>query len=645
MASIGDLFFGVKPDMSGFESEVQSKVQGVGDRASQTMGQRIGGGLRRAAPAIAAGVGAVVVGAFAAGTTQLVALDTAMANFRAETGATEDEVKSAADSVLEFSRNNLQGIDEIARAQAALRTDLGLSQEAAEDATQSFLDYATATNQDAADGVRQFDDILDAWNLDASESQGLMDKLIASHQQYGGDVGANADALAKLAPQLQGMNLGVDEGIGLLNLFAASGLDAQSASTALNTAIRNLEPGQTFDDLIKEISSIEDPTKRSQRAIEIFGSRGGVSLAQALRPGIDSLDDFTISQEEAQGKTEAAADAINDSWTNRVKIWIGNVAGLSAQFLQNFGPAIGGVAAIIPVLGGPLGGLFKMMSGGAISAIPQLMGGLKLLGGSFTTLAFGPIGIIVGAVAGLFLAWQTNFLGIQDIVKNVFGWITDVALPWITGVFGTIVDVISGAIGTIAEVIGSIIDVISGVVETIVGVYVAAFEVAFNAIKAVIETIVGIITGIIGGIADVVGTVASVVGGFFDFITGGSSTAKQQINSVSSATPSGQFNPANQGGTRPPGYALGAWAVPNTGLAYLHADEMVVPPGPAQALRDWFGGGFASLAPAAAGAGGDVINVNVNGLMRARSTSEVGAGLRRLSRAGALTKRRRFTDE
>jgi len=595
--NIGDVFLRVLAEMAGFETEVQRKAQAAGDRAGQTMGQRIGSTLKGAAPKIVAGLGAAAAAGLSAGVVVIGQLDQAMAEFRAETGATEEEVKSASASILELSRSNLQGIEEIARAQAALRTDMGMTQEQAEANTQAFLDYATATRQDAADGVRQFDDILDAWNLDAGESQGLMDKLIASHQQYGGDVGANADALAKLAPQLQGMNLNVDEGIGLLNLFAASGLDAQSASTALNTAIRNLEPGQTFDDLVKEISAIEDPTKRSQRAIEIFGSRGGVSLAQALRPGIDSLDDFTISQEEAEGKTGEAADAINDSWGNRVKIWIKNAAGLSAEFLNNFGPAMSGVGAMVPLLTGPLGGLFKTMGAGALGTIPMLLGALGKIGPMLTGLATGPVGIILAAVAGLFLAWQTNFLGIRDIVDNVVSWIGDVAVPM--------------------------------------------FEAAFNAIKGVVETIVGVIVGIIGGIADVVGTVASVVGGFFDFITGGSNTAKQQINAVSTATPTGQFNPANQGGTRPPGYALGSWSVPNTGPAYLHATEMVIPPGPAQALRDWFGGSFAALAPAG---GGDTINVYPQGLMRARSTSEVGAGLRRLSQAGQLTKRRRFSE-
>ena len=644
--NIGDLFMRVLADMAGFESDVQRDAQRAGDRAGQTMGQRIGGGVRAAAPRIMAGVGAAVAGLFVAGGHQLAQLDSAMAQFRADTGATEEEVKSASDSILEASRRNLQGIEEIASAQAALRTELGLTQEQAEDSTQAFLDYATATGQDATEGVRQFDDILDAWGLDASESQGLMDQLIASHQKYGGNVGDNAAALGTLAPQLQALNMGVDDGVGLLNLFAASGLDASSASAALNTAVRKLKPGQDLNDLIAEISAIEDPTLRAQAAVEVFGARGGVRLANALRPGVESLDDFIISQEEAAGATDEAAQSIEDSWGNRVKLWIKNIAGLSAEFLQNLGPGIGGVAAMIPVLSGPLGGLFKLMSGGALTAIPALIGSIGGIGSALMAIITGPIGLIVAAVAGLFIAWQTNFLGIRDIVGNVVDWFMEYVWPTIEKIFSVIAGIVETYIGLVIGYIELVITVISTVVGWILDVAVPLFSDAFGAIADVIGAIVGTIVGVIEGIIGVVATVAEAIGGFFDFITGGTDKAKKQIGSVGPIDKSGNAGGRRTpGGRRPPSYDVGSWRVPDTGLAFLHADEMVVPPGPADVLRAWFAGGgsgFGGMVPAAADAGGgDTINVYPQGLMRARSTEDIGSGLKRLAKTGMLTRKRR----
>ena len=88
-----------------------------------------------------------------------------------------------------------------------IRTDLGLTGAAADTALGSFLRYERATGQ-GADAVLAFDDILDAWNLTAADTGAIMDTLIAGHQTYGGSVSESQDLLAKLAPVLQGANMG-----------------------------------------------------------------------------------------------------------------------------------------------------------------------------------------------------------------------------------------------------------------------------------------------------------------------------------------------------------------------------------------------------------------------------------------------------
>src|SRR4029077_14744655 len=142
--------------------------------------------------------------------------------------------------------------------------------------------------------------------------------------------------------------------IGLLNLFAASGLDSEKALTALNTAVKKLKPGQNLDDLVKEVSSIEDPTKRAQKAIEIFGAKGGVALANALRPGVNSLKDFEISAADAAGATDKAAGRIEDSLGNRFQLAIKKAGAAIIGFGQDFGPALTGLASVA-ALGGSLG--------------------------------------------------------------------------------------------------------------------------------------------------------------------------------------------------------------------------------------------------------------------------------------------------
>jgi hypothetical protein len=158
-----------------------------------------------------------------------------------------------------------------------------------------------------------------------------MDKLVASHQKYGGSIEENQQSLATLAPQLKALNVDVDGAIGLLNLFAASGLDSSKATAALNTAVAKLKPGQSLDDLIAKISAIEDPTQRAKAAIDVFGARGGVALANALKPGVTGLKDFEVSAGDASGAVKKASDQIDSSLENTVQLAIKDYGGRSSS--------------------------------------------------------------------------------------------------------------------------------------------------------------------------------------------------------------------------------------------------------------------------------------------------------------------------
>lgn len=347
MASIADIFFKALLD----DSQLQVDAKKSGEKAGQTMGQAMS---TRLAKNIAKGAFAGIAAGAAIAGKGLIELNSIQADFQAATGASAEEAERAGKAINEMGGRNLQGLREIGETLTLVHTDLGLVGDAAEKTTEKFLKYATATKQGAGAAVKDFDDILDAWNLTADHADEIMDALIASHQKYGGSIEANQKALAAMAPQLTALNAGWQDGVGLLNLFAASGLEASTVTRALNTAVKNLKPGQNLDDLVREISAIEDPTKRAQRAIEIFGSRGGVALANALKPGIGSLSAFEISATDAAGATEKASDAIESTFSNQVALKIKAVGSAIIGVGQTIGPLGSALTGLIS-LGGALG--------------------------------------------------------------------------------------------------------------------------------------------------------------------------------------------------------------------------------------------------------------------------------------------------
>lgn len=318
--------------------QFQTDAVKAGDDAANKVSSRMGSTLRKR-------LGAALATGFAAAAAGATALDEVAAHLQAETGATADEAQRMAEAVNAIAGRTKTSLTSVSAAYAAVRTDMQLTGKAAEDTTERVADFARVTGTDAAEDVKRLDDVSDAWNLTNEQSLGLLDQLIASHQKYGGSITDNMEALRAMAPQLQALGASLDDGVGLLNLFASSGLDAAKAQQALNTAVKNLKPGQTLDDLVAEISAIPDPTDRAKRAIEVFGSRGGVALASALKPGIGSLRSFGATAADSAGAVERAADAIDSTIPGIVRGWISGAQAAVRGFGDNFGPGLMAIAA------------------------------------------------------------------------------------------------------------------------------------------------------------------------------------------------------------------------------------------------------------------------------------------------------------
>jgi hypothetical protein len=360
----------------------------------------------------------------------MVDLDNATRQYGADTGATADQQARAAQIANQFFATNTAGYKDILGVMGALQTEQGLTQDGAKNLTQQYLDFSKVTGEDATGAVKSFDDILDAWGLQASDAKGIMDQLIASHEKYGGSIEANQTALAQLAPALRASNTSIDEAIGFLNLAASSGLDAASATGALNHAVKELKPGQTFDDLVKQISAIPDPTLRAQKAIEVFG-RQGAALANAFQPGIDGLQQFEITAPQAAGALDKSAADIKGSIQNQV---ITALHGLQSTLVDVLGPAG-------PILTG-VGGITAMVNGlrqmGVV--IPGAAAAMKALGlTSKETAAATKEAAVAEALAGTEAeATGTKMGGLKGTLLGIGPAIAIGLVPVVLGVLATL---------------------------------------------------------------------------------------------------------------------------------------------------------------------------------------------------------------
>lgn len=299
-----------------------------------------------------AAVAAVGFGLMAKGSQDM---ERSQGAFQAATGKSREEAVAFSkdmNGIVGTSATVGMSFEKLSDTGVEVARQFGLTGKAGQDATLQFSAFAKVTGGDAVEAVQSMDATLDSFHLPAEKATDLMDQLVASNQKYGTEVGPQTvEMLGKMAPALQAMGASMDDGVALLNMFEDSGLDAAGAMRGLNTAVKNLPPGTTLSDYLQKLQDMKnkgiDPT---QDAIDIFGAKAGVGIANALQPGGNALEAYKISAQDAEGATDKASEAMVTTG-DRIKMMAEKAGAALRGMGQDFGPLLSGAGGLVSVFG------------------------------------------------------------------------------------------------------------------------------------------------------------------------------------------------------------------------------------------------------------------------------------------------------
>lgn len=320
--------------------DAETKIKATGG-AFDRFGSQIGTAIKGGALAAAGGFALAAKGALQA--------QDAQGKFMAATGQSREEAKafvSQMDSLAGSSGAVGMSFEDIASAGTMVQQQFGVTGDKATALTENILEFAKVTGQDATGAAADMEDTLSAFGLSADDASGFMDQLVASSQKYGTDAGpASVAALNNMAPALTAMGMGLGDGVELLNAFEVAGGNADDAAKGLQTAIKQLQPGQDIDDLITQIAGIQDPMLKNEAATAAFGKKMGPELAALIKPGMTSLDDFGVSAKDAAGAVgKASDDMLTDA--DKIRGFADKALAGARELGQQFGPALTGLASL-----------------------------------------------------------------------------------------------------------------------------------------------------------------------------------------------------------------------------------------------------------------------------------------------------------
>lgn len=501
------------------------------EKQAETMKSKLSGVgtfLKTSLVAGMAAAGAAIGGTIIAGVKATADLNEQMSKFTASTGATVEETEKIRDLAQELYKTNTDSMEDIIATSEAMVKQMGLTTDEVEKYQQAYMDYAKTTGQVNTDVISAIDDIGDAWGLTAKESAESLDMLKKSNEEYGTDIAAVQSALTGVAPAAKALGLSLEETNGYMNLFAASGLDAGQSITAFTYAAKQVESPEQFQQMVQDISAISDPTARAQKAVELFGSKAGVAMANV---DTSKLDDFIISMDEAAGTVSKASGEFDSNFNVQLELAKKQFTGLAQEIGERFMPVIndglawvtdnmpaivGTIESAINTIGAVIDPFIKIIRN-IISSFKNLENQSDTSFGkvkeTITTILSTIQSIVQGFIDLFNVLWdkwgsdlvsfaQNHFNNIMTVIQNALNLIQGVVsffTSFLKGdwesCFSSLLNIASSGWKMLEALHKTSLDLLKGIIQAgvtlIVDVIIGLFGMLFTGIKKVWDNIVG----------------------------------------------------------------------------------------------------------------------------------------------------------
>lgn len=499
------------------------------------------------------GVTAPIVAAGAAGLAAFGEVDEALDTIITKTGATGEKADQLSESFENVGSNTHLPLQTVGEAIGEVNTQFGFMGKQLEDSTNYLLQYAGINETDVSQSAISARQAIEAYGLEYSDLNSVLDVTTKTAQ----DTGQSVDDLMKKAidgaPQIKQLGLSFGEGITLMGKFEQSGVDSGAALSSLSKAtVAYSKDGKTLSqglgELQNKIKNASSETEAINAAAEIFGTKGGPRMADAIRRGALDLGDLAKSAESSGGTVGTTFDATLDpidkagQAMNNAKLAMAGVGEsvqvsllpffeMATNAMQSFKGwwdsldqgtknwiiTIAGIAAAV----GPVLVVFGTLMG----SITKIYNGIKLMQSAFS-------------VVSAFLAANPFVLGIAAIALLVAGvviaynkvkWFRDGVNAFIGGIKNTFVQGFNFISGYLGSVFGGIVQnfnnffnagkrIFNGFIDFVTGVFTGNWEQAWNGVvnifggifdgivayaKAPLNLLIGLINGMIGGLNNI----------------------------------------------------------------------------------------------------------------------------------------------
>lgn len=346
--TVANAFVQVMPSMEGATDNISKAIlpgmENAGNQAGSLFGNVFSGKVGAAMKAL----GGALVGFLAVDklTSAYGEVEAGLNNLKIATGATGDAAKELESVYLNVSKHVVGGFDEIGAAVGELNTRFGLQGEELEKASEQAMKYAKVTGQDATEAIADVSRMMNSAGIPASEYASTLDKLTVAGQAAGIDVGKLTTTVTANASSFKEMGLSTDDAIAMLAHFEKTGANTEQILAGMKRGVAAwaAEGKSAKDGFAEFVQGVQNGTVTSADAIDLFGSRAGITMYDAAQKGQLSFDEMynTIMN----GSAGALDKVYNDTLTASEKFDLMG-QNLQAGFFEIMEPIVDAISPYI----------------------------------------------------------------------------------------------------------------------------------------------------------------------------------------------------------------------------------------------------------------------------------------------------------
>lgn len=234
-----------------------------------------------------------------------------------KTGATGDVLKDMQDIATEVYTSMPVEMNDVGASVGELNTRLDIQGDALKTATEQTLQFARVNNVDAESSIQKVTRYMGDASIKASEYGNVLDTLTVASQKTRISVDILSEYLTKYGAPLRALGFETNESVALFSQWEKSGVNVEIAFSGMKKAISNWasegkDSREEFKKTLAEIEACPNIASATTKAIEVFGTKAGPDLADAIKGGRFAYEDLLSVIESSEGTLSETYNGLLD---------------------------------------------------------------------------------------------------------------------------------------------------------------------------------------------------------------------------------------------------------------------------------------------------------------------------------------------